>query len=79
VLDDEAATREFTQWLDQHARRADIRKLVGTEKDKGGAYSDAIFHRGGLASRLKLTLSIQHRTVRRMWFGLRSIWFRLRS
>ncbi|CAN7356388.1 hypothetical protein [Rhizobium sp. LjRoot254] len=83
VLDDEAAAHQFEQWLGQHARREDIRKLVGAEKDYDGAYGDAIFHRGGLKSRTKLTLSVPWRRVRRIWLGLRKyvfgFWLRLKS
>lgn len=83
ALDDEAVAHKFKQWLDQHARSADIRNYVGAEKDNGGVYGDAIFHRGGMASRLRLALSIPRRRVRRIWFSLCRyffvFWLRLRS
>jgi hypothetical protein len=83
VLDDEAAAHEFERWLGRHARREDIRKFVSAEKEEGSAYGDAIFHRGGVASRLKLTLSVPWRRVRRILLSFRryvfGFWLRLKS
>jgi hypothetical protein len=83
VLDDDVAAHEFERWLSQHARREDIRRFVSAEKDEGGAYVDAIFHRGSLTSRLKLNMSVLWRRISRIWLGVRrcvfKIWLRLKS
>ena len=83
VLDDYAAAHEFKQWLDQHARQADIRRYLGAEGDEGVVYADVIFHRGGIASRLKLALSVPRRRVRRIRLAFRrylfGFWLRLKS
>ena len=85
VLDDLEAADEFHQWLVRKAPRRDIRRYVGRAGlDRAGAvYEDVAFHRGGMASLLKLLIYSFLRDVGGYWQDGRQravrLWLRLRS